>query len=76
MNPVLEEFNEYEEDIKQICLAFAVIENTIIDKWTAYKLWRAYSDSMACGWCGLPDSKEDIVNLLYPYYEEVKENAI
>jgi len=49
----------YKSDCRRIQKAM-IEEGALISLDEAYKLWEAYSDSMAAGWVGLPDDDEEI----------------
>ena len=41
----------------------------------ASKLWESYSDSMAAGWLNLPDTDEEIVGCISPYFDPVEPDS-
>ena len=64
---ICSEYSTYDEDLKKIVLAVFTELNLMISEWDAWKLWKEYSDNMACGWCDIPENKEEIVARIYSY---------
>lgn len=57
---------EYKNDVERIKNVFASYQ-ILIPEADIVNAWKRYSDSMAAGWMGLPESDEDIYLAIIKY---------